>query len=132
MLIYIDSPFPSEPLLVIAHFNFKIYNFEDIFCTFFSGRAKYVHEHTSALPFLHTNHNPSFHNKLWESVIDSNAPRKKRVIKGNQLPFMNGQFRKAINVKGMLKTKSLKFKTQEMSDNGKERDKIILKKVKML
>ncbi len=26
----------------------------------FSGRAKYAHEHTSALPFLHTNHNPSF------------------------------------------------------------------------
>ncbi len=26
---------------------------------FFSGRAKYVHEHTSALPFLHTNHNRS-------------------------------------------------------------------------
>ncbi len=24
----------------------------------FSGRAKYVREHTSALPFLHTNHNP--------------------------------------------------------------------------
>ncbi len=26
---------------------------------FFSGRAKYVHEHTCALPFLHTNHNRS-------------------------------------------------------------------------
>ncbi len=26
---------------------------------FFSGRAKYVREHTSALPFLHTNHNRS-------------------------------------------------------------------------
>ncbi len=25
----------------------------------FNGRAKYVHEHTSALPFLHTNHNRS-------------------------------------------------------------------------
>ncbi len=25
----------------------------------FSGRAKYVHEHTSALPFLHKNHNRS-------------------------------------------------------------------------
>ncbi len=54
-----------------------------------------------------------FHNKLLESVIDSNAPRKKCVIKANQLPFMNGQVRKAINVKGMLKRKSLKFKTQE-------------------
>ncbi len=26
---------------------------------FFSGRAKYVCEHTSALPFLHSNHNRS-------------------------------------------------------------------------
>ncbi len=40
--------------------NLKIYNFEHIFCMlFFSGRAKYVHEHTSALPFLHKNHNRS-------------------------------------------------------------------------
>ncbi len=41
--------------------NFKIYNFEHIFCMFFfSGKAKYVHEPTtSALPLLHTNHNRS-------------------------------------------------------------------------
>ncbi len=28
-----------------------------------------------------------FHNKLWEGVIDSNALRKKHVIKANQLPL---------------------------------------------
>ncbi len=40
--------------------NFKIYNFEHIFyLLFFRGRAKYVREHTSALSFLHTNHNRS-------------------------------------------------------------------------
>ncbi len=28
-----------------------------------------------------------FYHKLWESVIDSNAPRKKHVIKAKQLPL---------------------------------------------
>ncbi len=40
--------------------NFKIYNFEHIFCMlFFSGRAKYVCKDTSTLPFLSANHNQS-------------------------------------------------------------------------
>ncbi len=66
-----------------------------------------------------------FHNKLWEGVIDSNAPRKKHVIKANQLPFMNEQLRKAINVKGMLKRKSLQFKTQENIQQFKVQNNLV-------
>ncbi len=51
--------------------------------------------------------------QFWFHNIDSNAPRKKQVIKAEQLPFMDVQPGKAINVKGMLRKKSLKFKTQE-------------------
>ncbi len=51
--------------------------------------------------------------QFWFHNIDSNAPRIKQVIKAEQLPFMDVQPGKAINVKGMLRKKSLKFKTQE-------------------
>ncbi len=64
-------------------------------------------------------------NKLWEGVTDSNATRKKRVIKANQLPLMNGQLRKAINVKGILKRKSLKFKTQENIQQFKAQNNLV-------
>ncbi len=39
----------------------KICNFEALFCMFvFNGKAKYIREKTFVLPFLHTNHSPSF------------------------------------------------------------------------
>ena len=43
-----------------------------------------------------------FHNALLTDIIDSHAPQKSCVIKKQQVPYMNGQLRKAINVKGML------------------------------
>ncbi len=43
-----------------------------------------------------------FHNKLLETVMDSHAPHEKRIIPPIQLPYMNGQFKKAINIKGIL------------------------------
>ena len=44
-------------------------------------------------------------NKLTMDVIDEHAPMKTRTIKGNRVPYMNGNLRKAINVKHMLKRK---------------------------
>ncbi len=44
--------------------------------------------------------------------MDSHAPRKKRSIPPIQLPYLNGQLRKAINFKGMLKRRYDTFKTQ--------------------
>jgi hypothetical protein len=68
-----------------------------------------------------------FHNKLWEGVINSNAPTKKRAIPPTQLPFMNGQLRKAINVKGMLKRKHLKFKTMYNKRKFQDQSNLVTK-----
>ena len=68
-----------------------------------------------------------FHNKLWEGVVNSNAPTKKRAIPPTQLPFMNGQLRKAINVKGMLKRKYLKFKTMYNKTKFQDQSNLVIK-----
>ena len=52
-----------------------------------------------------------FHNKLLNEVINKHAPLKKRKLKPHQLPCMNGELRRAINVKGMLRRKFDKFKS---------------------
>ena len=54
-----------------------------------------------------------FHNKLLLNIIDKNAPTKQRLIKCNQLPYMNDRLRKAINVKAMLRRKYQSFKSQQ-------------------
>ena len=53
------------------------------------------------------------HSRLFSEVIDRHAPQKKRKLRPNMLPFMNGTLRKAINVKGMLRRRYLRFKTDE-------------------
>ncbi len=60
-----------------------------------------------------------FHNKLLETVIDSHAPHKKWTIPPIQLPYMNGQLRKANNIKGMLKHRYDTFKTQTIKKTYK-------------
>ncbi len=55
-----------------------------------------------------------FHNKLLATVMDSHAPRKKRTLTPIQLPYMNGQLRKANNIKVMLKCKYDTFKTKHI------------------
>ena len=49
-----------------------------------------------------------FHNKLLMSVIDKHAPQKSKTLKRPQLPYMNSDLRKNINIKEMLRRKSLK------------------------
>ena len=44
-------------------------------------------------------------NELTMQVINVHAPIKTRTIKGNRVPYMNGELRKAINVRNMLKRK---------------------------
>ncbi len=58
-----------------------------------------------------------FHNKLFDNIINEHAPLKKRVVKSRQLPYMNGELRRAINVKGMLKRKKDRFPTHENKKN---------------
>ena len=44
-------------------------------------------------------------NELTMDVINEHAPIKSRSIKGSQVPYMNGELRRAINVRKMLKRK---------------------------
>ncbi len=53
-----------------------------------------------------------FHNKLLTDVIDTHAPMKKRVLRPRQLPFMNSELRKNINIKGMLKRRADRIPTK--------------------
>ena len=48
------------------------------------------------------------------SIINEHAPIKTRKIKHNQVPYMNGELRKAINVKNMLRRKFDKVKSSRM------------------
>ena len=64
-----------------------------------------------------------FHNKLLLEIIDRNAPLKQRLIKCNQLPYMNDRLRKAINLKAALRRKYQKCKSQQSwSDFKKQRN----------
>ena len=53
-----------------------------------------------------------FHNTLLLDIIDKNAPQKQRIVKCNQLPYMNDNLRKAINVKASLRRKFNKNRSQ--------------------
>ena len=54
-----------------------------------------------------------YHNTLLSYVISLHAPKKKRIIRSRQLVYMNGELRRAINVKGMLKRKMNKVHSKE-------------------
>ena len=54
-----------------------------------------------------------FHNRLLTEIVEVHAPLKKKVIKRKQVPYMNGNLRRAINVKAMLKRKFDKYKSQD-------------------
>ena len=51
-----------------------------------------------------------FWNKLTLDVINEHAPSKIKKVKGKRVPYMNGNLRRAINVKNMLKRKYEKIK----------------------
>ncbi len=54
-----------------------------------------------------------FCSKLLKDVIDEHAPIKKRIIKHNQVPYMNSNLRKAINVRNAFKRKYDKHKLSQ-------------------
>jgi hypothetical protein len=43
--------------------------------------------------------------KLTMEIVDEHAPLKIKTVRGNRVPYMNGELRRAINVKNMLKRK---------------------------
>ena len=46
-----------------------------------------------------------FCQEMITDIMNTHAPIKQRIIKNNQVPFMNGKLRKAINVKNMFRRK---------------------------
>ena len=54
-----------------------------------------------------------YHNTLLTAIVDRNAPRKQKTITFKQLPYMNDNLRKAINVKGALRRKYLTVNSQQ-------------------
>ena len=49
--------------------------------------------------------------KLFIDIVESNAPTKTKKVKLNQVPYMHGELRKAINVKAMLRRKFFKTRS---------------------
>ena len=46
-------------------------------------------------------------------IVNNHAPVKSKIMKGQRVPYMNGELRKTINVRNMLKKKYDKYKTTE-------------------
>ena len=53
-----------------------------------------------------------FYEQMIKTVIDKHAPLKQRIISHRQVPYMNSELRKAINVRNMLRRKFDKNKTK--------------------
>lgn len=54
-----------------------------------------------------------FCQNLIEEIIDHHAPRKKKIVKHKQVPYMNSTLRRAINVRNMLRRKYNSYKSNE-------------------
>ena len=56
------------------------------------------------------------------SVVEKHAPPKKKIVRGNQVPFVDREFRKVISTRSRLRNKYWKNPTLEMNlgTNNKE------------
>ena len=68
-----------------------------------------------------------FHNSLLLDIVNANAPIKQKFIKHKQLPYMNDNLRKAINVKASLCRKFQRAKTQENWDKFRKQRNLVNK-----
>ena len=67
---------------------------------------------------------------LLQEIVDEHAPIKQKTIKGNHLPYMNGELRRAINVKRMLKRKFTKCNSNMNWDKYRKQRNIVTKLLK--
>ena len=67
---------------------------------------------------------------LLQEIVNEHAPIKQKTIKGNQLPYMNGELRRAINVKRMLKRKFTKCNSNMNWDKYRKQRNIVTKLLK--
>ena len=68
-----------------------------------------------------------FHNNLLTNIIEKNAPMKQKTIRIKQLPYMNDQLRKAINVKANLRRKLHKIHNQQNWENFRKQRNLVNK-----
>ena len=68
-----------------------------------------------------------FHNNLLANIIEKNAPMKQKTIKTKQLPYMNDQLRKAINVKANLRRKFHKIHNQQSWEKYRKQRNLVNK-----
>ena len=67
---------------------------------------------------------------LLQEIVNEHAPIKQKTIKGNHLPYMNGELRRAINVKRMLKRKFTKCNSNMNWDKYRKQRNIVTKLLK--
>ena len=65
-----------------------------------------------------------------QEIVNEHAPIKQRTIKGNHIPYMNGELRRAINVKRMLKRKFTKCNSNMNWDKYRKQRNIVTTLVK--
>jgi hypothetical protein len=68
-----------------------------------------------------------YHNTLLENIINIHAPKKKRTIRNRQLVYMNGELRKAINVKAMLRRKWNRVPSRENFEKFRSQRNLVTK-----
>ena len=67
---------------------------------------------------------------LLQEIVNEHAPIKQKTIKGNHIPYMNGELRRAINVKRMLKRKFTKCNSNMNWDKYRKQRNIVTKLLK--
>ncbi len=66
----------------------------------------------------------------FKKIVNEHAPIKQKTIKGNHIPYMNGELRRAINVKRMLKRKFTKCNSNMNCDKYRKQRNIVTKLLK--
>ena len=97
---------PEMKSTKITYRSYKSFN-EDSFVTDLSTAPYHVGEIFNDIDDTYW-----FFNALTMKIVDEHAPLKTKQIKGRKVPYMNGELRKAINVKNMLKRKYDKCNNQ--------------------
>ena len=112
---------PSDEPRVVHYRSFKKFNDES-----YINDLKTAPFHVSQI-FDDVDDELWFHNTLLLQVIDNNAPWKQKTVKHKQLPYMNNNLRKAINVKAALRRKFQRSKCQLSWQNFKNQRNLVNK-----
>ncbi len=63
-------------------------------------------------------------NELIRDIIHEHCPLKQRLVRHNQVPYMNSKLRKAINVRNMLHRKFIKCRCTQCWNKYKKAKKL--------